>query len=295
MDDPPCNQPETEAAPASAGPDAIPTARPIAAAAPPPPRRPDDMLLPNSTAAQAWIDIVLAIVLVFGATLAIESALWSAATAPLAGNAELLTGAGEALVQRAILIPMLLIRAFVSLLIIAMIIRRRGQRFASLGLTITRPWLNVLFGLFAAGAAYLLVLGLMIGVAMFWPVVYDEMSENATRLMTLIPRLHPLEFLPMALVIAVYEETLFRGFLMTRLRRGTKSWTIAVVLSSAVFTALHAPDQTHAALIAITALALVLAIVTILRRSLVPAIVAHMIWDFAQFAFLYYVAGDAWK
>ena len=84
----------------------------------------------------------------------------------------------------------------------------------------------------------------------------------------------------MAATVGVYEELLFRGFLMTRLRRGTGSWTVAVLISTSIFTALHAPDQMPVALVPIAILSLVFSMVTVWRRSLIPAVVAHTLFDF---------------
>ena len=95
-------------------------------------------------------------------------------------------------------------------------------------------------------------------------------------------------------MIGVYEELVFRGFLMTRLRRATGSWTAAVVLSTLVFTGLHALDQLPVALVAITILSLVFSVVTILRRSIIPAIVGHALFDLSQLLILHAQAGDTW-
>jgi membrane protease YdiL (CAAX protease family) len=295
MDDSAGTQPEQEAWTQTGDIGPIPTARPVAAAATAHPRPPNDLLIRDSSIGQAWADIVVAAVLILVASVAVESALWSAATQPIGDNVKVLDGGAATLVQRTVLIPMLMTRAGVSLLVIGLITRRRGQRPASLGLTTTGLGVDVLFGFFAAGAAFLLFVMLYLVLSLIWPAFIDQMTENATRLMTLIPRFHPLVFLPVAIVIALYEEVLFRGFLMTRLRRGTGSWTLAVILSTAVFTLLHAGDQTKAALVAVTALSLVFAVVTILRRSLLPAIVAHTVWNLSQFALLYYTVGDVWK
>ena len=126
------------------------------------------------------------------------------------------------------------------------------------------------------------------------PLVAKGAGLLAERIIQMVPRLRPLGFAGVALVISIYEELLFRGFLMTRLRRGTGSWTLAVVLSTAVFTALHAFDQTASALVAVTILSLVFSGVTIWRRSIIPAIVAHALFDLSQFLLLNLQAGDSW-
>jgi len=54
-------------------------------------------------------------------------------------------------------------------------------------------------------------------------------------------------------------------------------------------------DQVPLALVAVTLLSLVFSVLTIWRRSIVPAIWAHAMFDWSQFMLLYYSAGDAWQ
>jgi membrane protease YdiL (CAAX protease family) len=121
------------------------------------------------------------------------------------------------------------------------------------------------------------------------------MEENKTILTNFLPRAHALEFVGAMATVGVWEELFFRGFLMTRLRRATGGWIAGVLLSSGVFVALHALTQAPAALIMIAILSLIFSLVTIWRRSLVPAIVAHTLFDLTQVAGLYYIAGDEWR
>jgi membrane protease YdiL (CAAX protease family) len=128
-----------------------------------------------------------------------------------------------------------------------------------------------------------------------WPALIDQMTENAERLMRLMPRLHLLTFGGVALTVGVYEELVFRGFLMPRLRRATGSWTAAVVISTILFTIPHWIDQTTVALVPVAILSVVFSLLTIWRKSLVPAIMGHFLFDWAQFVALAVTAGDAWE
>jgi membrane protease YdiL (CAAX protease family) len=195
---------------------------------------------------------------------------------------------------RAFLLPTLAVRAAGTIVIVAAILRCRGQSAESVGIGGQGLALNLLVGLAATVIAYGLIYVAMLIIWLIWPALWEQMQENAERIIDMVPRLHPLGFAGVALVISVYEELLFRGFLMTRLRRGTGSWTLAVVLSTAVFTGLHAFDQTASALVAVTILSLVFSGVTILRRSIIPAIVAHALFDLSQFLLLNFQAGDSW-
>ncbi len=204
------------------------------------------------------------------------------------------TDAAEAALARILLVPTLLVRAAGSILIIAVILRYRRQSVRSVGFRRGKLALNVLIGIGAVAVAFGLsvVTNLLLWLA--WPELPDQMEENARRILDMVPKLHPLGFAGVAVMIGIYEELLFRGFLMTRLRRASGSWIVAVLISTAIFTALHALDQMPAALVPITILSVVFSVATIWRRSIVPAIIAHTLWNFCQFLYLYAVPEDAW-
>ena len=142
---------------------------------------------------------------------------------------------------------------------------------------------------------YALIFPTMFGLFAVFPGMREQMDENAVRLMALIPYMAPWKFAIIATLVGTWEELMFRGFLMTRLRRGTGSWIVAVLISTMVFTALHASEQTLPALIMISILSIVMSLVTIWRRSVIPAIVGHALFDFTQFIGLYmYSPTEAW-
>lgn len=272
----------------------VPVARPLRL--PDPPRQratAHHMLLHDSSRFSTWVDIGVVVGMLMLFSLSVELALWKFATAPIGGDSKALETV-ESDVARVLLVPTLVVRAIIVMLILLVVIGRRRQTSASIGLERSRLGTNVLLGVATTGVAALLAAVTMMCLYWFWPGLGRQMQENAERIMTMVPRLHPIMFALVAITVGVYEELLFRGFLMTRLRRGLGSWTASVVISTAVFTSLHGMDQTPAALVLITVLSLVFSAVTIWRRSIVPAIVAHALWDFSQFVYLYYVAGDLW-
>ena len=82
---------------------------------------------------------------------------------------------------------------------------------------------------------------------------------------------------------------------MTRLRRLTGGWTWAAIVSSIVFIVPHLVEQKAIALVPIGILAAVFCLVTIWRRSIVPAIVGHWLVNWSQILGLSFVNGDAWQ
>ncbi len=197
--------------------------------------------------------------------------------------------------RQVMLLPTISLRALGAIVIIAVLARRRGLTARSVGLSWSGAIVNIAIGVAALVVVYGLVAVTMSLVWLFWPEVVGEMKENAQRIIELVPNLRPAQFVPVAALIGIYEELVFRGFLMTRLRRATGGWTLAVALSTIVFTGLHAFDQTPSALVVVGILSLMFSLVTIWRRSIIPAITAHALFDLSQLLLLQLQAGDSWK
>ena len=66
----------------------------------------------------------------------------------------------------------------------------------------------------------------------------------------------------------------------------TGSWVAAVVLSSALFAAPHAVMQAAAIIIPLFFIAVLWCVVTMWRRSLVPAVVAHFVLNLVNLLFI---------
>ncbi len=273
--------------------DAIPTARPIPIPKPQPtPARGEDhaLLLSSATRGSVWADMVAITLLVVAFDVAGSIAV-RAVTAPSGLPDDVSLPA----LRRALFAPLLAGRLMAVSLSVTVLLRFRRQSLPSIAVVSSHSAINVLAGMAAVAVAYALIFAWQISVSYFWPGLWEQMSENAERIMALVPKpAHPIGFVPFALVVAVYEEVLFRGFLMTRLRRATGSWMLAVVISTVVFTSLHAADQTPAALVPVAILSVVFSLATIWRRSLLPAIVGHSLFNLFSFVGLYYFAGDKW-
>lgn len=83
----------------------------------------------------------------------------------------------------------------------------------------------------------------------------------------------------LVLIVAVAEETIFRGYLILRLHSVTGNTTIAVLLSAALFSLGHGYEGT-ARMVTVFAMGIVLALIYLWRRSLVAPMVVHFLQDF---------------
>ncbi len=249
----------------------------------------DTMLLQRMRRGEAVRDLLIMVVLLLGTDLFvghIAELIWA-----MGGRGD---GADTGDFERTMLFPMLFLRAAMVVLVVWLMLRHRGQSWRAVGVGAHRLWLSLLCGVGAVVVAALLSFAWQLMLMAFWPKLLEQMYENAKIIMTMIPKHHPLSLGLLSIAVATYEELLFRGFLLPRMRRVTNSWVLAALLSTVVFTALHALDQKPAAMVPIAILSLVFCSVTIWRRSIVPAIFGHFLFDFAQFLFLYMAAGDSW-
>lgn len=276
--------------------ESVPMARPLTAPELGPAAAPSiehDMLLPTYSRKRAIGDIVLFIVIVLalqvvaGILISLVFGFSSGALADDAANAQVAH-------NREMLPSMLAVMAVSSTLAIGFILKRRRQSFRSIGLHAGRLWIDAWVGVVAAIAVALMILATLVGLHVFFPELAQQMEENTERIKEMFPNVGPAGFVAVAAMVGFYEEVVFRGFVMTRMRCATGSWTAGVLISTIIFVGLHAMDQTISAMIAITILSLSFSLLTIWRRSIVPAIVAHTLFDLVQFLILYYTAGEAW-
>jgi membrane protease YdiL (CAAX protease family) len=95
----------------------------------------------------------------------------------------------------------------------------------------------------------------------------------------------------LVVVVAIAEETIFRGYLILRFRAVTASTTIAVLLSAFVFSLGHGYEGT-AGVITVGVLGLAFALVYIWRKSLVAPMVMHFLQDFLSIILLPLLTGQ---
>jgi len=266
-------------------PPGIPMARPISVS--PLARSFDPLWLMSESRPRAWADIGIVLLVMISLEVMIGT-LIGAATG-IEGIDKVATGRLEESLISDVLIPMLSLRAIVACLTIFVVARHRRQTRDSVGLRSTNALLDIGLGWTTPPIVYGLGYMTIVLISLFQPGTFGQMQENAERLKEILPPLPFWGYSALAVLIGVYEELLFRGFLMPRLRRATGSWVLAVLLSTGLFTLLHAGDQTAPALIMVAVLSLAFSLLTIWRRSIIPAIIAHTLFDLAQFLLLRYV------
>lgn len=213
-------------------------------------------------------DLVLACLVFFGALIGLELALAVAA----GGEGEAATIPGWALgVQRALL-------SVVTCLLLFALLWKNRQSAASVGARADGALWACLWGV----ACYLAIFGYLIVVSvslsLLWPGAYQAMRQAQEHNLERIPDMGIAMAAGFSLMVAVSEEAIFRGFIVTRLRALCGSWTVSLLVSSGFFAALHIP-QGVVPVVIIFGLSFILGLWFVWRRNVIVPIVAHMLFD----------------
>ena len=164
------------------------------------------------------------------------------------------------------------------------VVLRHALPPTSFGLRHERPLGQLSWSLAGVAAAYgwLVATMLLLGfLMMLFPKVKDAVLERR-ELLGLMPVHNLLATVLLLVPVAVHEELLFRGLLLPYLRRALGHWPAAIVVSSSVFAVLHF-DQGWVGVLQVFGLGIVFSLIFLGSRSLLAVIVAHFLFDFAQF------------
>jgi membrane protease YdiL (CAAX protease family) len=140
---------------------------------------------------------------------------------------------------------------------------------------------------------------IVLGIALFFPMFFGAgvlgqalealgLSAPATPMPSFLEAKGPGELLLaffLVILVAIAEETIFRGYLLLRFRGLKLSLVRAALLSSVIFSLGHGYEG-GAGVVTVGALGLVLAAVYLWRQSLVAPIVMHFLQDFTGIVLL---------
>ncbi len=149
----------------------------------------------------------------------------------------------------------------------------------------------------AWGAVFILptYMTFLIGIGVLWaiyPQGWAILQENPQQITQELPKLHPVLLCGSQCWIAIYEEAVFRGYFLTRIRRVTGSAVLAVIISSALFAAPHATNQKSVVVVPLFFIGALWACMVLWRRSLIPSIIAHAAFNSINLLVIYYQRPD---
>jgi len=123
--------------------------------------------------------------------------------------------------------------------------------------------------------AFVIAMMIMIAIAQHDPSILSAEPESARAIKETFPRMSLPALFIMMTFVAIWEEIVFRGFLLTRLYAMVNRWWLAVFLGAVIFSFGHIYQGLLGMFLPFVP-GLVLGGLFVWRRSLVPCIVYHI-------------------
>ncbi len=168
-----------------------------------------------------------------------------------------------------------IVRDIALLTLIFFFLWRNGEPLYRVGLRRTGAWQEAVLG---AG----LYAPFFLGVALLGATVRAAGFSSPTSVPSFLTPRDPAQLLLGAMlvaVVAVAEETIFRGYLILRLRAVTGSTAAAVLLSSLIFAIGHGYEGS-AGIVVVFCMGAIFGLIYIWRRNLTAPIAMHFLQDF---------------
>lgn len=162
-------------------------------------------------------------------------------------------------------------------------LRQDRQPLRAVGLHLKNLEDEIWTAFWSLGIIFVFNMGVMIAVSVFLPEMIAKLAKERSEVMRLFPLISPIWLIVITAFVGFYEELVFRGFLITRLKVLTGNIWAAVLISSILFGVSHA-YQDNLAMIQITVIGFIFGTMFVLRKSLISPILAHMAFDFINLA-----------
>lgn len=193
--------------------------------------------------------------------------------------------------------PVLLLNMAIRLILVWGLItwrlRVRKQRPALIGWTARNLLREGALGLPMAGVLLMVSVAMAVWLLLLWPELLSVVYKNRQAgLMETFPKMDVWQWIVLPIVVAAIEEPFFRGLLQQRLTVvfGHPLW--GILAQAVLFGGPHLYEGPTAAL-TIFYLGVILGALTWWRRSLVPAMVAHAVFNMVNFALIHVLRGYA--
>jgi membrane protease YdiL (CAAX protease family) len=164
-------------------------------------------------------------------------------------------------------------------------VRLGGRRLNTIGLTPRNLPLDVGIGMASLICMWFTLILCSLFIAFWFPSLLEKQSEAQEAIEAHFPRLSFLQMFVLCACIAVYEEIVFRGFLLTRLHAIVRRWWLVVPFAAALFGSLHLYEGPVAVGV-VTCLGLVMGALFVWRKSLVAPITMHLLHNLSMFMLL---------
>jgi membrane protease YdiL (CAAX protease family) len=161
---------------------------------------------------------------------------------------------------------------------------------ASIGLSFSRWHVDCLWGVLVAlvsFGAHFAVIGLIYVAS---PESIKQMESNPQRITEMLPPMHPAALAVMMSLVALWEEAIFRGVLVTHLRRMLGTWSLAILIAAGLFGVMHLGAQEPIMAIPLAVLGIIWTLFMLWRRSIVAGVVGHALFNLGQLFMIYHMS-----
>jgi len=172
----------------------------------------------------------------------------------------------------------------VALITLALLATKQSWR--TVGCICRSFGMDVLAAGIALAAIYMVQMAIIAVLRVFWEDSLAQMVKDHVALLDQFPRVHPAVILLFCMFVGFYEELLFRGFMLTRVKTLVGNWPAAILLSSAVFGVAHMYQGPFSAF-RIFIVSVILSVVFVSRRSIIAPALAHVAIDVFAFSLAY--------
>lgn len=171
-----------------------------------------------------------------------------------------------------------------------LLLQANGQSLPQLGLFSRGIWADVGWAVPAVFLLYTALIMSAIPILLLYLTgqLAPIQAEVATRLEVVanfLPRLSVGKLVTLMVLVGTYEEIVFRGFLVPRLRVLTKSWVLALLTAIVLFGIGHLYLGVYA-VVQTSLLGLTLGLIFLWRGRLLTAILAHAAFNSIQFGLI---------
>lgn len=188
-------------------------------------------------------------------------------------------------------LPWLLLNSLGVMALIAAILAANGQSARHIGLDRSILGRELLLGIPALFGAYAshIVVSVPIGIAItVLKMGGNQAAQRVGAVQGLVSGVSFWQLVPTLVIMALFEEVVFRGFLLPRVRWMTGHWWLAVVLVQVLFGLGHSYEGTIG-MLQTTMLGVYFSVVFLWRRHLGSVVVAHAAFNSVMLIVLFFL------
>lgn len=178
-----------------------------------------------------------------------------------------------------------------AMVLVAIVLLCRREPVRHIGLTFRDFFANVLIGTGCFAVIFVAIIALSMAIYVLFPEFAEQKQQAGHVIDNVLPPFSLLQLAAFMMFVSIWEEIVFRGFVMTRLQAIVHRRWLVVLISSVFFGVIHFYEGPIAVGVIIL-LGMVMAVLFLWRRSLVPCITLHFLNNFCMMLMFYSSKGQ---